>query len=62
MPLTFVAALFTLVLSETMSNTAATNIAVPIVIAIAQGAGVSPIPPAVAAAHVATAPRNRPGS
>ena len=55
-PLTFVAALFTLVvLSEAMSNTAATNIAVPIVIAIAQGAGVSPIPPAVAAALVASA-------
>ena len=54
-PLTFAAALFTLVLSETMSNTAATNIAVPIVIAIAQGAGVSPIPPAVAAALVASA-------
>ena len=54
-PLTFAAALFTLALSETMSNTAATNIAVPIVIAIAQGAGVSPIPPAVAAALVASA-------
>ena len=38
-----------------MSNTAATNIAVPIVIAIAQGASVSPIPPAVAAALVASA-------
>ena len=48
--LTFAAALFTVVLSETMSNTAATNIAIPIVISIAQAAGVSPMIPAVAAA------------
>ena len=52
--LTFAAALFTVVLSETMSNTAATNIAVPIVISIAQAAGVSPIIPAVAAALAAS--------
>ena len=54
-PLTFGAALFTLVLSETMSNSAATNIAMPIVISIAQAAGVSPIAPAVAASLVASA-------
>ena len=49
-PLTFAAALFTVVLSEAMSNTAATTIAVPIVISIAQAADVDPIVPAVAAA------------
>ena len=48
--LTFAAALFTVILSETMSNTAATNIAVPIVISIAAAAGVNPIIPSVAAA------------
>ena len=52
--LTFAAALFTVVLSETMSNTAATNIAIPIVISIAQAAGVSPVIPAVAAALAAS--------
>ena len=44
-PLTFAAALFTVVLSETMSNTAATNIAIPIVISIAQAANVDPVTP-----------------
>ncbi len=53
-PLTFAAALFTVVLSETMSNTAATNIAIPIVISIAQAAGVDPVTPAVAAALAAS--------
>ena len=48
--LTFAAALFIVVLSEAMSNTAATNIAVPIVISIALAAGVNPIIPVVAAA------------
>ena len=52
--LTFTAALFTVVLSETMSNTAATNIAIPIVIAIAQAAGVNPMVPAVAAGLAAS--------
>ena len=47
--LTFAAAFFTVVLTETMSNTAATNIAIPIVISIAQAAGVNPMVPAVAA-------------
>ena len=49
-PITFAATLFTVVLSNTMSNTAAANIAIPIVISIAVAAGVNPIPPAVAAA------------
>ena len=48
--LTFAAAVFTVILSETMSNTAATNIAIPIVISIALAAGVNPIVPSVAAA------------
>jgi len=48
--LTFAAALFTVVLSETMSNTAATNIAIPIVMSIALASGVNPIIPSVAAA------------
>ena len=52
--LTFAAALFTVVLSETMSNTAATNIAIPIVISIAQASGVDPMVPAVAAGFAAS--------
>ncbi len=52
--LTFAAAVFTVVLSETMSNTAATNIAIPIIISIAQVAGVSPMIPAVASALAAS--------
>ena len=52
--LTFGAAIFTVVLSETMSNTAATNIAVPIVIAICQSAGVNPLNPVVTAALAAS--------
>jgi sodium-dependent dicarboxylate transporter 2/3/5 len=52
--LTFAAALFTVVLSETMSNTAATNIAIPIVISSAQVTGVSPMIPVVASALAAS--------
>lgn len=48
-PLTFAAAIFTVVLSEAMSNTAATNVTIPIVISIAQAAGVDPVTPALAA-------------
>ena len=48
-PLTFAGALFTVVLSNAMSNTAATNIAIPIIVSIAMAAGVDPIVPAVAA-------------
>jgi sodium-dependent dicarboxylate transporter 2/3/5 len=50
----FAGAIFTVVLSEAMSNTAATNIAIPIVISIAQAAGVNPIIPAVASALAAS--------
>lgn len=46
-PLTFAAALFTVVLSNAMSNTAATNIAVPIIVSIAMAAGVDPVVPAI---------------
>ena len=53
-PLTFAAALFTVVLSETMSNTAASNIAIPIVISIAQAAGIDPVVPAVSAGLAAS--------
>ena len=53
-PLTFAAALFTVILSEAMSNTAATNMAIPIVISIAQAAGVDPVVPAVAAGLAAS--------
>lgn len=52
--LTFAAAIFTTILSETMSNTAAANIAIPIIISIAQAAGVDPIPPAIAASLTAS--------
>ena len=51
---TFAAAVFTVLLSEGMSNTAATTIAVPIVISIAQASGVDPVQPAVAAALAAS--------
>lgn len=53
-PLTFAGALFTVVLSETMSNTAASNIAIPIIISIAQAAGIDPVVPAVAAGLAAS--------
>jgi sodium-dependent dicarboxylate transporter 2/3/5 len=52
--LTFAGAIFTVVLSEAMSNTAATNIAIPIVISLAQAVGVNPIIPAVASALAAS--------
>ena len=52
--LTFAAALFTVVLSETMSNTAATNISIPIVISIAMASGVNPIIPAISSALAAS--------
>ena len=43
-------AIFAVILTETMSNTAAANIAIPIVISIALAAHVNPMPPAVTAA------------
>jgi sodium-dependent dicarboxylate transporter 2/3/5 len=52
--LTFAAALFTVVLSEAMSNTAATNIAIPIVISIALAMGVNPMIPAISAGLAAS--------
>jgi sodium-dependent dicarboxylate transporter 2/3/5 len=52
--LTFASAVFGVILSETMSNTAAANIAIPIIISIAQAAGVDPIPPAIAASLAAS--------
>ena len=52
--LTFAGAIFTVVLSEAMSNTAATNIAIPIVISMAQAVGLNPVIPAVAAALAAS--------
>jgi sodium-dependent dicarboxylate transporter 2/3/5 len=53
--LTFMAALFTLLLSEAMSNTAASNIAIPIVISMAQAANVDPVAPALAAGFASSA-------
>ena len=52
--LTFASAVFAVILTETMSNTAAANIAIPIVISIAVGADVNPMPPAVTAALAAS--------
>jgi len=52
--LTFAAAIFTVILSEAMSNTAATNIAIPIVISMAQAVGINPVIPAVASALAAS--------
>jgi len=48
--LTLAATLFAVVLTETMSNTAAANISIPIVISIAQAVGLDPVAPAVSAA------------
>lgn len=42
------ATLLGIVLTEMTSNTAATNMLVPVVISICQVAGVSPVPPAIA--------------
>jgi sodium-dependent dicarboxylate transporter 2/3/5 len=52
--LTFAAAVFTVLMTEVMSNTAATTIAVPIVISIAQASGVDPVAPAVASGLAAS--------
>jgi sodium-dependent dicarboxylate transporter 2/3/5 len=48
--LTAVAVVTGVLLSETCSNTAAASMLVPVVIAIAQATGVSPVPPALGAA------------
>jgi sodium-dependent dicarboxylate transporter 2/3/5 len=52
--LTFASALFATAMSETMSNTAAANIAIPVIISIAQAAGMNPVPPVVAASLAAS--------
>ena len=52
--ITALAILLSMVLTETTSNTAAATMVVPIVIAIATQAGVSPIPPALGAALMAS--------
>lgn len=47
--ITAIGAALAIVLSETTSNTASANMVIPVVIAIAEGAGVAPIPPALGA-------------
>ncbi|VAV83770.1 Sodium-dependent anion transporter family [hydrothermal vent metagenome] len=47
--ITALAIIFGIVLSETTSNTASANMVIPVVIAVAQGMGVSPMPPALGA-------------
>ena len=48
--LTAVAIVTAVLLSEAASNTASASVIVPVMIAVAQGMGVSPVPPAVGAA------------
>ena len=52
--LTFVSAGFLVFFTEMMSNTAAANVMIPIIISIAQAAGVDPIPPVIAASLAAS--------
>jgi sodium-dependent dicarboxylate transporter 2/3/5 len=52
--LTFAATIFATFLSETMSNTAAANVTIPVIISIAQAAGIDPIPPTIAASLAAS--------
>jgi sodium-dependent dicarboxylate transporter 2/3/5 len=47
--LTAIAIALGIVLSEVTSNTASANMVVPVVIAICQGAGINPLPPALGA-------------
>jgi sodium-dependent dicarboxylate transporter 2/3/5 len=47
--ITAIAVFLAITVSETTSNTASANMVIPIMIAIANGAGVSPIPPALGA-------------
>jgi sodium-dependent dicarboxylate transporter 2/3/5 len=47
--ITALSILFGIVLSETTSNTASANMVIPVVIAVAAGMGVSPMPPALGA-------------
>jgi sodium-dependent dicarboxylate transporter 2/3/5 len=45
--ITALAAIFTTLITETTSNTASASMVVPVAIAVAQTAGVSPLPPAL---------------
>jgi sodium-dependent dicarboxylate transporter 2/3/5 len=47
--ITFGAIFIAIIVSETSSNTASANMVVPVMIALAQAAGVNPIPPAIGA-------------
>jgi sodium-dependent dicarboxylate transporter 2/3/5 len=47
--LTALATIFSSLITETTSNTASTSMVVPVAIAVAQTAGVSPLPPALGA-------------
>ncbi|MFQ5354515.1 MAG: SLC13 family permease, partial [Thermodesulfobacteriota bacterium] len=47
--ITAIGTILAIILSETTSNTASANMIIPVMIAIALGAGVSPIPPALGA-------------
>jgi sodium-dependent dicarboxylate transporter 2/3/5 len=47
--ITFGAIFIAILVSETSSNTASANMVVPVMIALAQAAGVNPIPPAIGA-------------
>ncbi len=47
--ITAIGTLLAIILSETTSNTASANMIIPVMIAIAKGAGVSPLPPALGA-------------
>jgi sodium-dependent dicarboxylate transporter 2/3/5 len=47
--ITFTAIFIAILVSETSSNTASANMVVPVIIALAQAAGVNPIPPAIGA-------------
>ena len=47
--ITFLAILLGVIMSETTSNTASANMVIPVMIAIAQTSGVSPLPPALGA-------------
>jgi sodium-dependent dicarboxylate transporter 2/3/5 len=47
--ITFCAIFIAILVSETSSNTASANMVIPVMIALAQAAGVNPIPPAIGA-------------
>jgi sodium-dependent dicarboxylate transporter 2/3/5 len=47
--ITFGAIFIAILVSETSSNTASANMVIPVMIALAQAAGVNPVPPAIGA-------------